>query len=47
MVNDEYNAPEEPFVRPEIDAEPPGILMNGDDEERDLGLDDQDEPMTN
>ena len=41
--NDEYEIPEETLVHPEISAEFPGILMDGDDEERDLGLDDQDE----
>ena len=40
--NDEYDVPEETRVHPEINAEFPGILMNGDDEEWDLGLDDQD-----
>ena len=41
--NDEYDIPEETLVHPEIDAEFPGILMNSDDEESDLGLDDHDE----
>ena len=41
--NDEYEIPEETLVHPEISAEFPGILMNDDDEERNLGLDDQDE----
>ena len=41
--NDEYGIPEKTLVHPEINAEFPAILMNGDDEERDLGLDDQDE----
>ena len=39
----EYDIPEGTLVHPEIDAEFSGILMNGDDEERDLGLDDHDE----
>ena len=43
--NDEYEIPEETLVHPEISAEFPGILMDGDDEERDLGLDDQDETV--
>ena len=41
--NNEYEIPEETLVHPEISAEFPGILMDGDDKERDLGLDDQDE----
>ena len=34
---------EEALVHPEISTEFPGILMDDDDEERDLGLDDQEE----
>ena len=43
LENDEYDVPEEPLIHPEIDTKFPGILMNGDDKERDLGLEDQDE----
>ena len=38
--NDEYKTPEEAPIHPEISAEFPGVLMNGDDEEHDLGVDD-------
>ena len=38
--NDEYETPEEAPIHPEISAEFPGVLMNGDDEEHDLGVDD-------
>ena len=41
--NDEYDIREETLIHPEINAEFPGVLMNGDDKEHDLGLDDQDE----
>ena len=41
--NDEYDAPEETPIHPEISAEFPSVLMDGDDEEYDLGLDDHDE----
>ena len=41
--NDEYDVPEEAPIHPEISAEFPGVLMDGDDEERDLGLDDREE----
>ena len=41
--NDEYEVPEETPIHPEISAEFPGVLMDGDDEEHDLGLDDQEE----
>ena len=41
--NDEYDTPEEAPIHPEINAEFLDVLMNGDDEERDLGLDDLEE----
>ena len=40
---DEYDVPEETPIHPEISTEFPVVLMDGDDEERDLGLDDHDE----
>ena len=41
--NDEYDVPKETPIHPEISAEFPGVLMDGDNEEHDLGLDDHDE----
>ena len=41
--NNEHDVPEEPLIHQEINAEFPGVLMNGDAEEQDMGLDDQDE----
>ena len=41
--NNEYDIPEETLVHPEIDVAFPGILMNGDAEEHNLGLDDHDD----
>ena len=34
--------PEEPLIYLENDAEFPGLLMDGNDEKQDAGLDDQD-----
>ena len=39
--NDEYETPEEAPIHPEISAEFPGVLMDDDDEERDLELGDR------
>ena len=41
--NGEYEIPEEAPIHPEISAEFPGILMDGDGEEPDLGLDNREE----
>ena len=41
--NDEYDIPEEALTHPEIDAEFPRVLLNGNEEHTDYGLDDHDE----
>ena len=41
--NDEYDIPEETPIHPEISVEFPGVLMDSDDEEHDLGPDDHEE----